>query len=859
MYLQKLEIQGFKSFANPTQLVFNRELTSIVGPNGSGKSNVADAVRWVLGEQSIKLLRGKKSDDVIFAGSDKKSRLSFAQVDMYLDNSDKQAPIDYDQIVITRKIYRDGESEYLLNNTKVRLADIQILLAKSRIGQKSYSVIGQGTVDHLLTLSAQERKDFFDEATGVKQYQMKKDQAVNKLLATHENLLQADQVLQEITPRLRSLARQVKRLEIKEELETNLHEAQTHYYSYLTANLSTELTQTKKNKTTEEVKLQKIKTELDGIQHQLEGQSTGPTRSEEFDLLQRKLTSLQDEYNILSREKTRLEGSRDLELMKTGQQDVVWLQGRLDVLKNKEQKLTISLDETKHRADTVAKQLKQLDTRWQEISRSWKQAETALSKNASPEQHLAELIDEAAQLETEMQSLQTLVHKGDNWQELQRLWQGFTSKLNIFIGKIRNKPTTSQQEIVTSFQSLSADKDKLNSELQEARMNDQQLKHELQTIEQQLQETKQESHKLQEQIEQTGSGSVVNEKELANLSTKQLTLAKEIETLTAQISSFNQLEEVKKTKILEWQKQYSRLQYDYNLISTEVNKYNVELAKLETRNEDLSREIAEEFPSFQATKVQTLNAEEVRSKILDLKRQLAIVGSIDESTLTEYKEVKERHEFLTQQTTDLNEAMGSLKKLIKELDETIAKQFNENFVHINNYFGKYFKKLFSGGNAKLILEMHEPEEQEQEESSKEQGGNADSTVDPEDKKKLTFESLDYGIEIIATPPGKKLSGINMLSGGEKALTAIALISAIIANNPSPFVLLDEVDAALDEANSIRFADIISELSDKTQFIAITHNRATMHNAKILYGVTMGDDGISRLLSVNFSEADKIAA
>jgi chromosome segregation protein len=317
VYLEKLEIQGFKSFANPSQLVFNRELTSIVGPNGSGKSNIADAVRWVLGEQSVKLLRGKKSDDVIFAGSDKKSRLSFAQVDMYLDNSDKQAPIDYEKIVITRKIYRDGESEYLLNNTKVRLADIQILLAKSRIGQKSYSVIGQGTVDHLLTLSAQERKDFFDEATGVKQYQMKKDQAVNKLLATHENLLQADQVLQEITPRLRSLARQVKRLEIKEELETNLHEAQTHYYSYLTANLTDELTQTKKHKAQEETKLAKIKSDLDSIQHQLEGQSTGPTRSEEFDLLQRKLTSLQDEYNILSREKTRLEGSRDLELMKT--------------------------------------------------------------------------------------------------------------------------------------------------------------------------------------------------------------------------------------------------------------------------------------------------------------------------------------------------------------------------------------------------------------------------------------------------------------------------------------------------------------------------------------------------------------
>ncbi len=856
MYLERLEIQGFKSFANSSELVFNRELTSIVGPNGSGKSNIADAIRWVLGEQSVKLLRGKRSDDVIFSGSDKKARLGFAQVDMYLDNSDHRAPIDYEKIVISRKIYRDGESEYLLNNTKVRLTDIQILLAKSRIGQKSYSVIGQGTVDHLLTLSAQERKDFFDEATGVKQYQMKKEQAIHKLLATHENLIQGEQVLQEITPRLRSLSRQVKRLEIKEELEKNLHESQTHYYSYLQNTLQTELTGVRKDKTEQEQKLNKAKVAMEELQTKLEHQGGGPSRSEEFDLLQRKLTALQDEYNLLSREKTRLEGSRDLELMKSGQSDLVWLQGRLDVLKNKRQKLEIQLTEGESSQRSHQKQRESLERRWQELTTAWKKTENLLSQQSSPERQVTELVEEATYLEQEIDRLHHLVTGGDNWSDLQRGWNSFSQRLRKLIASIRHKPTASQHELMTEFQKLSHDRDSLQAELQTIRLDEQKQIHEVESLHRQLKEIQEEKTKLQSQMNSQGSGDV-DGKQLQIIRQKQLALEQQIEILNKQLAEFHSLEEGKKQQILEWQKSYSRLQYDFNLLSNEINKYNVELAKLETRNEDLQREIGEEFPNFRTIKVAQLQAEEVRAKILDLKRQLAIVGAIDDSTLQEYQEVKERHDFLTQQTSDLNEAIGSLKKLIKELDETIAKQFNENFVHINSYFNKYFKKLFNGGTAKLILEMKQPAGDENLVNEDDEDDN-DDEEEIEDRS-LKFESLEYGIEIVATPPGKKLSGINMLSGGEKALTAIALISAIIANNPSPFVMLDEVDAALDEANSIRFADIISELSDKTQFIAVTHNRATMHNAKILYGVTMGDDGISRLLSVNFSEADQIAA
>ncbi len=237
MYLEKIELQGFKSFAQKTELEFNgkkvkggRGITAIVGPNGSGKSNIADAVRWVLGEQSMKTLRGKKSEDVIFSGSDTKARLGFAEVSLFLNNEDGSAPIDYSEIVITRRLYRNGESEYLINKNKARLSDILMLLAKANFGQRTYSVIGQGMVDHFLIATPSERKEFFDEAAGVRQFQIKKEQTINKLKRTKDNLRQAEALISEIEPRLRSLTRQVKRLEKREVIEKELKDLQIEYY-----------------------------------------------------------------------------------------------------------------------------------------------------------------------------------------------------------------------------------------------------------------------------------------------------------------------------------------------------------------------------------------------------------------------------------------------------------------------------------------------------------------------------------------------------------------------------------------------------------------------------------------------------
>src|SRR3989338_8025831 len=236
MFLTKLEVQGFKTFAKKTTLHFlppkgeHNPITSVVGPNGSGKSNLADAMRWVLGEQSLKLLRGKKSEDIIFSGSEVRGRSGFAEVSITFNNEDKAMPIDYGEVAITRRLYRDGESEYLLNGSAARLSDIQLLLAQANVGQRSYSVVGQGMVDHILVASPEERKAFFDDATGVKQFQIKRHEALLKLKHTHENLVEVEMLLNEIEPRLRTLKPHVSRLEQREEVEKELRSLEHRYY-----------------------------------------------------------------------------------------------------------------------------------------------------------------------------------------------------------------------------------------------------------------------------------------------------------------------------------------------------------------------------------------------------------------------------------------------------------------------------------------------------------------------------------------------------------------------------------------------------------------------------------------------------
>jgi chromosome segregation protein len=380
---------------------------------------------------------------------------------------------------------------------------------------------------------------------------------------------------------------------------------------------------------------------------------------------------------------------------------------------------------------------------------------------------------------------------------------------------------------------------------------------EINLIKQQLEKDKQELTKLENERKSLADNKQDNKglkNQLDILVEKINSQNKKIETIDKEVRAFNEEEEKKKGSLVQAQKDFREVQQEFNRQNSLLNEVKVVLARLETRQEDLQREIAEEMTDFQAKKVAHVDTDSSRVQISNLKNQLQIIGGIDPSVTEEFQQVDERYNFLKTQSDDLNEAIAHLEKIIKDLDESISKQFDQSFHNINKLFDTHFKKLFQGGKAELILDIKESVIGGGEEVSA-QGGPAFGGEEPIEKK----TQKQYGIEIKATPPGKRLSGISMLSGGEKALTSIALICAIIANNPSPFVVLDEVDAALDEANSIRFSEILQELSNKTQFIAISHNRATMHHAKIIYGVTMGDDSVSKLLSMSFAQADEIAA
>ncbi len=870
MYLEKLEIQGFKSFANPIELKFNRDLTAIVGPNGSGKSNAADAVRWVLGEQSSKSLRGKKAEDVIFAGSDKKSRLGFAQVDLYLNNEDKAADIDFEQIIITRKIDRKGDSEYLVNNNKVRLLDVQMLLAKANFGQKTYSVIGQGMIDYILVSSAAERKEFFDEATGVKQFQIKKDQSINKLKNSKNNLKSTDQILQELEPRLRSLTRQASKLEKKESLGKELYKLQTSYYSFLSNNLEKSLGETKSKFNVLQKDVSDLNQELVELQTSLEREEKTSSRQENFQLLQNKLIQAQNELNSLTKEKTILEGQADLKLMSGGQVDIVWLSSRLENLSNETNKNKLLLHEKKNDLKSGQEDLSVLEERRNKILAEFEVLEKKLLSPAEDlsNEELSDNLNNIFQAQQKFEEALDNLKGEENIGSLRETCKNITQSIRGLWNKLRQSNNSDRQKWQQEFNDLLGHKDNLVSEISDARTKTALLDSDVKKLEQEISNDEQELDKLRKDRESLLNKSVdqgaIKEQSkelLEKIEKKQLELKK----IEEEVRIFNEAEENKKSNLVASQKKFRHVQFDFNQKNNDLNEIKVSLARLETKQEELLKEIMEETKDFVAIEIEDINMVETKENIQKIKNQLHIIGGIDTIVIDEYKEVKERYEFLKEQTDDLNKAIEHLEKIIHDLDESISKQFDQSFKKINDLFSKYFKKLFSGGKAELILNVTEIKDKVNDEVGEGDLGQdkkeslEDSEEDPEEEKESGQIKKQYGIDIKATPPGKKLSNINMLSGGEKALTSIALVCAIIANNPAPFVVLDEVDAALDEANSIRFSEILQELSDRTQFVAITHNRATMHKAKIIYGVTMGDDGVSKLLSINFDEADEIAA
>lgn len=759
MHLQRIEMQGFKTFANRTTLDFlppkedDRGITGIVGPNGSGKSNIADAVRWVLGEQSLKLLRGKKSEDVIFSGSDKRSRSGFAEVSLTLDNQAGGNDIEHPEVVITRRIYRDGESEYLINKNKAKLQEVLLLLARANFGQRTYSVIGQGMIDAILVASPRERKEFFDEAAGVKQYQLKREAAVRKLEASEENLKQAELVLAELEPRMRSLSRQVRRLEERANLEKELHELEFKYFGSHWQAIGKEFAAIDaKTRTVEESRKEKEK-EIEAVRASLAGMETEETKSEG-------LMALQKEYE------------RELE--------------KRNALREKEIQLKNQIRMEQMKAQAAA-------------------------APALP-MPLPRIVEEIESISARHDALVAAVMKA--------------------------KTLEAAQEAAAELKALGAKIGELLAELKEPGRKDKAEKKEPAVPE-----------ALQRELEAALAG--IGEMAVA------------LSALQTKMQKWGEEEAKKRGAFFEVQRKMQGLQSELFELDRHLSDHRVERARIETRRDAVEREAREIMgdeaeAALKAAPEEAVDAQALSPRLHQLRTQVAAIGQIDQAVVAEYREIKERFDFLTAQVEDLHKTKASLVEMIEELDVLIKKQSDASFRGINRHFDEFFKRLFGGGAASLQKIEREDEEDEVAEAeaaaAKEAAGVEDDAT--KDASAAPKESW-LGLEIFANPPGKRVKSIHMLSGGERALTSIALICAIMTTNPSPFVVLDEVDAALDESNAARFASIVSELSHRTQFLVITHNRYTMQKAQVLYGVTMGEDSTSSVLSLQLEEAERI--
>ncbi|HFC76997.1 MAG TPA: hypothetical protein ENJ27_02100 [Candidatus Moranbacteria bacterium] len=718
-------------------------ITAIVGPNGSGKSNIADAIRWVMGEQSMKNLRGKKMEDIIFAGSGKKGRMNYATVSLHFDNSDKGMPLDFSEVIIKRKLFRNGESEYIINGSKVRLIDIVDLLAKAGVGKDSYSVLNQGMSDAMLNASLTERRIILEDAAGVKQYQVKKRRSLKKLETTRKNLEQVAGLLNEIEPHLRSLKRQANKAQKGKDIKIALKKTQEAYYAYLWNEFREEQKKSFEQKESLGNEMMQLQKEVDKLNDFVLAESKKMRQNKKPDELREKKDKIYQEIN-------KFEG------------EVMIANGKLEIIQEKIKQQNII------RSIPVDKRYIQIEL-----------------KNLHIEQKkLIEKIKNVKNLE--------------DLQDIRKFAQVVNKKIfeldgDIEKGEVQGKKTTEQF----------AEEKKLKDLVVDTENHKNSIKNNINKLRQKLVEIDQE---IKDEIEK-------DEKARAD---------------------FFKAEDLLREK-----------QRKLNFLKDKFNEAKVALARIEVKEEDLIEGVKNNLRTeihklkYNGDKI---NIPEVERKIFRMKSQLEQIGGIDPLVVDEYEDTNQRYKTLQQESNDLEKAIISLEKIAKEMDKKIDKVFVTAFSKINKEFSKYFRIIFGGGKAELIKttiakrKMMEDIEDEED---------LVNMADDDDSKK----NEEIGIDIKACPPGKKISNLAMLSGGERSLTSLALLFAIISYNPPPFSILDEVEAALDEANSIRFGKILHELSNNTQFIAITHNRETMRQSSLLYGATMNDDGITKLLSV----------
>ncbi len=734
--LKRLEIVGFKSFAKKTVLDFSNATTAIVGPNGSGKSNVAEAFRFALGEQSMKSMRGKRAEDLIWGGSHTVPRASRAAVAITFDNSRRAFKIDFDEVTIERAVFRDGQSEYSINGSRVRLRDIEELLAGANIGETGHHIVSQGEADRILLASPRDRRAMLEDALGLKVYEFKKQEASKKLEKTEENIAQVNSLRRELAPHLRFLEGQVKKLERASALKEELVGAAQTYFAIEDAYLAQEKEKVTREKRDAAERLAVAGAELDRIADPKSADHETVKRTEALRKAEREVSELSSERATLSREMGRVEGA---------------------------------LTEVKRRAAAVAREP------YAKVSR-----EELEALRAEVERQAAGALGTVESLRAALDAVKRAV---------QFFFTRYGSPSDEKFSEEEDAAFRLEREraaLAEKYAAVSVDLEK--AEAARAR-----------------------SREAMVALEETG---------------------REVRRRILDVAQTKAHEEGAVAKA-------DAREYELGLLSEALERDKAEALAL-------AGAAAVSYAPLGALPSEERKVQEDRKHALErMKIRLEEAGGTGEEIRQEHKEVSEREAFLATELDDLARSAAGLKALIDDLDTELAKHFSDGLALVNASFGEYFALMFGGGGARLTLE--EPEEPEE----LDEGEQEEFVDEPKEKERP-------GIEIAVNLPKKKVRSLMQLSGGERALTSIALIFAMSQVNPPPFLILDETDAALDEANSRRYGDMIENLAQKSQLIVITHNRETMSRTSILYGVTMGGDGVSKLLSVKFEEAVAVA-
>ena len=971
MYLKSIRAQGFKSFADKLDLEINPGITGIVGPNGSGKSNIVDAVRWVLGEQSVKSLRGQNNmTDCIFSGSESREPQKRAMVALTFDNSDHYLHSDFKEVEIKRIVYSTGENEYFINNARVRLKDVTDLFIDSGAGTNAFNIISQGNVTDIVNSKSSDRRVIFESAAGVLKYKKRKEESLKKLEKTEENLMRIKLVIDELATTVEPLKEQSivakKYLNIKDELEsidialiakdiTDLNLEYTKITEEI-KNLKEKLLTLKDNN--EDSKLETLKFRSLELEENLNKKKEELLKVTEnlSDLNgEKKLTIERQKYeanndvlenNLIKLKEKELELNKNITLC---EREVLDIENSINSERSKGEDVKNNLLVLKVKKSTASNTLMDttkakflLENKIQILENNILSAESApvsvrnILNNPRlhgihntigklidiPEKYLVatdialgassnflvvddenaalnaidflkerklgratffplnvikgkyvnnEVIDDIKNINGYIGVLSDLIDFDPKYRNIVENQLGQVvvvdneRTLNI-IGKLINykyKVVSLDGEILHVGGSITGGTSKKNTMLNEKNELNK-LKSELQKMDIKIKDLTDEVNDITNNMEELEERENVLNKyvillndELFNKKTNLSRLNEEHKNVLSELEGINDMKSNKlddhlmklMEKINNLSKTRELIEKDIKLITKEKNDLNDEINILDKKlrdssssynivnNELKSKEVASgklevkldnllgdlnnnynlTYEAASSSYTLEMDADIARDHVSNLKRELNKLGNVNLGSIEEYERISKRYEFLTSQKFDLESASMELKGIIKEMDDIMVEKFAKSFESIKKEFSKIFKMMFKGGRGELALS------------------------DPDDL-------LNTGIDIIAIPPGKKINSPVALSGGEKALTAICLLFAMLEVKPSPFVILDEAEAALDEVNVDMFGKYLSEEKTRSQFIVITHKKRMMEYADSLYGITMQESGVSKIVS-----------